>query len=112
MKLQLDTTNKTVRIEGSVNLESLYETLAKLLPRGEWMGFSLEANTTITWGNPITIPFYPIYPYNPYPWWGSPMQYTYGTSSDSVILTNSLTAQTNAGNYVLQEGIYNIETQV
>lgn len=111
MKIQLDTTQKIVKVEGIVNLEALYETLKKLLPRGEWKGFSLEANTTISWVNPITIPIYPTYPHNPYPWWRSPTVYTYGTCNDQLHLTNGLTANINESNYVLREGVYNIETQ-
>ncbi len=95
MKLQLDTTNKTVKVEGSVNLEALYETLQKLLPQGEWKQFSLEANTTITWVNPITVPVYPYYPQNPYPWWNTP----YYTTSGEM-------------HYTLTNGTYDIEVKV
>lgn len=95
MKLQLDTTNKTVKVEGSVNLEALFETLHKLLPQEEWKGFSLEANTTIEWTNPIVVPIYPRYPYNPYPWWNP----TY---------PNIIYGTTGQG-YTLNQGTYNIE---
>ena len=82
MKLQLDTINKTVKVEGSVNLEALFETLQKLLPQGEWKTFSLEVNATIEWINPITITYYPTVPYNPYPWWTPNYPIiTYGTSA-------------------------------
>ena len=55
MKIQLDTTAKTVKVEGSVKLSELIETLDKILP-GIWKEFTLEANTTIiNWSNPIYV---------------------------------------------------------
>jgi hypothetical protein len=106
MKIQLDTTAKTIKVEGSVNLNELYEALKKLLPQGEWKDFILEANTSITWINPITIQPY-IYPYNPYPWWGSPVVYCGGTSQGN-LMGNTLTAA-GEPSYVLNQGIYNIQ---
>ena len=105
MKLQLDTTNKTIKVEGSVNLNELFEALKKLLPQGEWKEFTLEANTTITWVNPITIQPWG-YPYNPYPWWGSPI-ITYGGGTQRVSPYSGST--TDNVQYALNEGIYNIQ---
>jgi hypothetical protein len=82
MKLLLDTTNKIIKIEESVNLGELIEALDKLLSSEEWKTFKLETNTQIVWQSPIVIkeysrsfPYYPdiwprpyVYPwYNPTP---------------------------------------------
>ncbi len=99
MKLQLDTIRKTIKVEGTINLEELFETLRKFFPLEEWKQFSLEANTTIEWINPITIPYYPS---QPYPWWNTPVIYT----SDGII-GNQI--ETTPSNYSLNEGVYNIQ---
>jgi hypothetical protein len=68
MKIQLDTTNKTIKIEENVKIDKLISTLKKLLPDNEWKQFTLETNTTINnWTYPITIREYPAYPH--YPWY-------------------------------------------
>lgn len=95
MKIQLDTTNKIVKIEESVNLNELFELLNKILPE-VWKEFKLEVNTTITWGNPIIIEKYPIYP--SYPWWQQPtVSYTTGENLCNVDYLSS--------------GTYNIEVK-
>lgn len=76
MKLQLDTDAKTIKIEGTVKLKKLVETLEKLLPKGLWKEFELENNTKIVgWTNPIIVekiiernpcPTYPSYPWIAY----------------------------------------------
>jgi len=78
MKLQLDTKEKTIKVEGKVNLNELFEALEKLLPQGVWKEFVLESNTEIVWSEPIYIP---VYPYrNPYiyPWWQPTITYDTG----------------------------------
>jgi hypothetical protein len=56
MKLQLDTNNKTIKVEEQVGLAELVEILDKLLPNGEWKEYQLQTNTTIVWqNNPIVI---------------------------------------------------------
>lgn len=105
MKIQIDTTNKVIKIEGSVNLEELYSTLEKLFLKGEWKSFVLETNTTIvTWTNPVTVPYFPYYPVNPYPWWDS---VTY--CADSNLIGTSKEA--DRVNYNLANGVYCIETK-
>lgn len=98
MKLQLDTTNKTIKIEEQVNLKELFELLENILPNGVWKEFKLECNTTIQWTNPITI-----YPYRPYigPWWETnpPL---YGTDGTNTLIGNQAT---------LVQGTYNLETR-
>ena len=44
MKIQLDTINKTIKIEEQVNLKELVKTLEKLLPKGLWKEFDLINN--------------------------------------------------------------------
>lgn len=57
MKLQIDTTSKTVRVEQCVKISDLIKTLKKLLPK-EWDQYSLEAVTTIyNWYNPIPFTY-------------------------------------------------------
>ena len=69
MKLQLDTDNKIVRIEESINLGTFVETLKTLLPNGTWKSFTLEVNNIINWGYPIIVERPTIYePYKVYPW--------------------------------------------
>lgn len=97
MKLQLDTTNKTIKIEELVNLGELTETLEKILPNGLWKEFKLDTNVTVTWGSPIVVKEYLPYknPYAPFPW------ITYGTGITS--------EEFEASNYKLTNGTYNIE---
>lgn len=74
MKIQIDTTQKVIKLESSENLGELIETLETMLPEGLWKEFKLETNTTIAWTNPIiwrdiyVKPYInPVLPYNPYP---------------------------------------------
>jgi len=99
MKIQLDTTNKSIKIEEVVNLGELMDTLENLLPNGTWKEFNLETSIINNWINPIEIkpyinPYeYQDYPYkdiiNPYQPW----------------ITWCETSQ----KYDIQSGIYNIE---
>jgi hypothetical protein len=96
MKIQLDTTAKTIKVEESVNLGSLTETLERLLPNGAWKEFKLEANVQINWANPIIIDRY----YPPYHYW-QPWYTTNGMD---------LTVQCDGGGSFqpnLQNGVYN-----
>lgn len=73
MKIQLDTTQKVIRIEEKVNLKELFDILERLLPNELWKGFDLETTTIINWGSPIIIKPNEIYtqPYTtptPYPY--------------------------------------------
>lgn len=81
MKIQLNTTDKTIKVEENVELKELVNHLEKLLPKGSpfgyWKDYKLKTNTTIyNWTNPIVIqpnyiqPFY--VPYNqPQVWPGT-----------------------------------------
>lgn len=68
MKLQIDTTKKTIKIKTSVKLGDLTETLNRLLPDNEWKEFMLITSSTITnWVTPIIVE--KIYNTPPvYPW--------------------------------------------
>ena len=102
MKLQLDTTRKTIKIEENVKLSTLVNTLNKLLPNKEWKEFTLETNTTIqSWVNPLIIREYPPV----YPWWKNPWICYNGTTIDNSNGTMLLKTDT----YTLKSGIYNIE---
>ena len=66
MKIQLDTSSKTIKLESDVNLNDFYNMLKKLLPNNEWKKFKLQTNVTINnWSNPIIIEKHQPY----YPWW-------------------------------------------
>jgi len=117
MKIQLNTNDKTIKIEESVNICDLFKFLDKLLPKdspiGYWKDFKLETNTTITyWNNPIYVPFTsPFY---------------YGTANPILCpptftccageITSGTLMLTNEGHNSLAigtatNGIYNIQTQ-
>ena len=94
MKIQLDTENKTIKIEETVLLSELTEALEKLLPKGEWKKFTLETNTVIqNWQAPIVIKEYvDKYPY--YPW--------FVTNNTGVDCISGDHLQLNSGTYNVQ----------
>ena len=70
MKIQIDTTNKTIKLDSKVELKELIETLDKLFPRQEWKEFTLESSVVFNnWNTPIIIENnnYPVTPN--YPWY-------------------------------------------
>ena len=103
MRLQLDTTAKTIKVEGTVNLNELFEALEKLLPKGLWKKFSIESNTTIVWAEPPVV-IRPWYPY--YPWWERPV-IMYGATAGTVDNKESLIS--GDIQYSLAQGTYNVE---
>ena len=89
MILQINTTEKVIKVEETVNFGELVKVLNKLLPKGEWKTYKLETNTVINWNpNPVwTYPIYPIYPIYPnYPIYGTTGSLT---TSDCVGVTTS-----------------------
>lgn len=55
MKIQIDTDNKTIKVEEDINIKNLISLLKKLLPK-EWEKFTLKTNTTIdNWNYPYII---------------------------------------------------------
>jgi len=116
MKLQLDTNEKIIKVEESVNLGELIETLERLLPNETWKGFKLETNTTVNWSSPIIIERYPTkYPYYPtYPWWHEPIVYctgAYGGGDYSGVANMQTALVGNTNQNTLVGGTYNIEIQ-
>jgi len=98
MKIQIDTTEKVIRVEEKVNLGTLYNYLRKFFPNNEWKKYSIDAHTVIQWGQPWYI--YVDRPYKPYqPWitW-------YG--SDVVTLDDS---GTTTRKFEINSGVYNVE---
>lgn len=88
--MQIDTTAKTIKIEGDVKLSVLFDHLQKFFPGGEWEDYDLQTNTVINnWASPIII----SNPY-PYPWTGSPF-YVGGTTT--------ITGSASCGTYVLDD---------
>ena len=70
MKLQIDTDNKTIKIERDINLDELFKNLKKLFPDNTWKEYKLETNAPITyWSNPIYVQNYPVVNPVVYPWW-------------------------------------------
>lgn len=68
MKIQLDTEAKEIRIEESVLLSELINTLEGLLPNGLWKEYKLVVTIIQNWSYPIVYPqpYNPYNPYNPY----------------------------------------------
>ncbi len=93
MKIQLDTSSKTIKIEENVKISKLIEVLKRLLPN-EWKDFTLETHTNINyWREPIIIREYPHRPY-----WENPWYY-----QEKIGYGNKTTASCQ-----LKEGTYNI----
>lgn len=85
MKLQINTTEKTIKVEEKVNLKELLDNVKKLFPNNEWKEYTLETNTVINWtSNPIIIRDY-TYPH--YPWTTQPYYYD-GTISNEMFYVN------------------------
>lgn len=100
MKIQLDTKNKTIKLESDEKLQDIVDTLERLLPKGEWKKFTLETNVVINhWSNPIVIREYPRRDWD---WHRSPWICT--TSGSTELGNNNLKA-----NYSLNDGVFNIE---
>lgn len=103
MKLQLDTTQKVIKVEEAVNLGELIDLFERLLPNGLWKEFKLETHTVINWTpTPIIIsPYTPPFPQYPtYPW------VTYGDLSTG---TGTAVGGDGHNNLTLNNGVYSIE---
>ena len=103
MKIQIDTTAKTIKVEADVKLGELVEVLEGLLPKKVWMEYTLITNTVIThWVGPFIIPFQPYAPYQP-------LQPFYQDTGNPPPIWSTITCDVS-GN--VKQGIYNIETQI
>ncbi len=104
MRIQLDTTAKTIKVENTVNFGELVDFLEKFLP-GEWKTYKLEANTIIqNWGNPIYIDRYRPDPYC----WNSPT-FVGGFGTLTVVDTSDTTTAILSGSNVAA-GTYCVQT--
>lgn len=83
MKLQIDTENKTIKIEEPVKLGDFLKILNNLFPENSWEDYTLETHTKIEWEPYPYIPYDPPEQPNPYPW------YPIITYSDSTADTDS-----------------------
>ena len=95
MKIQIDSSAKTIKIEGNVKLSDLIKHLESLLPKdcklGYWKDYELECTTVINnWNYPIIIKDYT--PYNPTPfWYQQPYTVTCGTDNGGITYTSAST---------------------
>lgn len=109
MKLSLDTIQKTITIEESVNLNEFYEMIKKLLPDDLWKDFKLETNVIQNWNSPIIIKEYPIYPIYPSP--SLPYQPPYWITCQTGTNIEGGFADTKT-TYSLNSGVFNIDCQI
>lgn len=61
MKLQIDTTNKTIKIEQDANLLDFYKAIKKLLP-DDWKEYKVLTTEIYTWTYPIVYKYEDIKP--------------------------------------------------
>ena|ERR1035437_10314346 len=109
MKIQLDTNNKTIRLEESINLDELFELLNKILSGNMWKEYSLETSNSSDQQSPIIInePYIPqpinpnpIYPYQKFWYTNDPTTY------DATGEMNNIKIEYTTNS---QNGVYNIE---
>lgn len=100
MKIQIDTTAKTISVEDDIKFSDLIKNLNLLFPKKEWMGYNLKVNVVINnWCNPIT--YTPTIYYDKQPTW----------RSGEIICGSSVTIPNDKsfGNYT--NGIYCLEVR-
>ena len=96
MKIQIDTKEKTIKVEETVNLGELCKVLDKLLPK-EWKSYSLQSGSIIFWSNPIPwvyinpMPIIPLQPYYSTP----PYQVTCSAGTDETYSIYNIEATIN-----------------
>ena len=85
MKIQIDFTNKTIKIEENVNLREFITKIQVLLGK-EYEEYSLIPEVIMNWNNPIYIPFptEPVYPNPYYPTWMASETENYTTSNTGI----------------------------
>ncbi len=52
MKAKIDTSEKTITLEESINIGELLRVMKKLFPHGLWKEFTLETNVYASWSYP------------------------------------------------------------
>lgn len=99
MKIQLDTENKTIKIEGDVLISELIKTLDKLFPKKEYKDYTLITQTVIErWSDPIIIPKLVPHPVPMYPPANPWQPWIVWCQSDN-----------DNKNYCVNKGVYNLE---
>lgn len=82
MKIQIDTDNKVIKIEGTYKVTDIMKVVKQLLPN-DWKEYSLETNTIIyNWTSPIVI--------NKNDWWNQRPYYVGDTYIGSSIDTSKV----------------------
>ena len=83
MKLQINTSEKLIRLEESTNLGELFTQLEELLPDMKWREYSIEAIIVNNCNPPvITFPYEPYVPVNPVTPW-----ITYSVDTNKINIT-------------------------
>lgn len=98
MKIQLDTTEKTIKVEEAVNLGELMEVIEKVLP--DWKDYKISPTVINHFASPIIIRERRYDPY--YPWWQSQLSTGVLLNNQKYTLQNSPTAKNISGVYNLQ----------
>lgn len=102
MKIQLDTQNKTIKVEGMIKLCDLIKHLEILLPEGSPFGsykeYSIDCNTTIQWYG------YPVISQPARNWWDdlptynpNPLPYVQGVPNSQPLFQQPATNIYDAG---------------
>lgn len=110
MKIQLDSVQKIIRVEETVNFGELIKYLDKLLPKnsplGSWKDYKLETNTIIyNWNYPIYVnPFVPISPSWHIPDYTQPLPINICHVNSFVVNSDNVNAPST-----LTNGIYNLQ---
>ena len=84
MKLQLDTKEKVIRLEESVNLAEFFENIKELLHGGSWREYRLETNCIIKWATPIVVKEYPYQPTSPWITYGPDAPTTINSTTECI----------------------------
>ena len=114
MKIQLDTSQKTITVEQDINMLELLQAVKKLLPN-DWKEFTLQTHTTINnWNSPTII--HERYPHwHDYDWQKLPWYTTTGindnefTDSMKNVLKADMKVSSMGHDAKLENGIFNIE---
>jgi len=110
MKIQLDTTDKTIKVEDNVLFKELIDVLDKILPYKKWMQFTLITNVVINhWSEPVYIPRYvPVDPFPRYPWYMN-SKTPLGSTSEGKPMDNNFMLKSD---YKLEAGTFNIDADL
>ena len=67
MRININSTEKIIRLEEQVNLGELFTFLEEILPDLKWREYSIEGNVVYNVSNPIVVnPNYLTPPFSPY----------------------------------------------